>query len=279
MPISLTEIFRSGRTLSQVLFLALSAGLYSCLPMWKEHSPWKDIADTPSQIHAALSLILGWLLVFRTNTAYARWWEARTLWGSLVNASRNFALKCSRLVRLENDDLERVKNLLSDFAIALKMHLREEPASAEILRHNRIEGDWDHHPLAISAELYRMLGKWKESGKIDGDELRVLDAEAARFMDICGACERIQRTRIVRSYRIFARQCVLIFLFTFPWGIAEDFGWWTMPLTAITAYFMLGLEVVAEHVEEPFGYDDDDLDLDALCRTISSSVADLIPNR
>jgi putative membrane protein len=71
---------------------------------------------------------------------------------------------------------------------------------------------------------------------------------------------------------VFARQCILLFLLTLPWGIANDFGWWTIPLTIITAYFMIGLEVVAEHVEEPFGLDEDDLDLESICLTIDKSI-------
>ncbi len=63
---------------------------------------------------------------------------------------------------------------------------------------------------------------------------------------------------------------------TLPWGIAQEFIWWTIPLTAILSYFMLGLETVAEHVEEPFGHDEDDLDLDVLCRTIEESVNDVL---
>ena len=62
------------------------------------------------------------------------------------------------------------------------------------------------------------------------------------------------------------------FLFSFPWGIAQDFQWWTVPLTIIVSYFMLGMEVVAENVEEPFGLDEDDLDLEGMCKTIEQSV-------
>ena len=65
-------------------------------------------------------------------------------------------------------------------------------------------------------------------------------------------------------------------LLSLPWGITADFGWWTVPLTALTAYFMLGLEVVAEHVEEPFGDDEDDLDLDRLCTAVTDSVQETI---
>jgi ion channel-forming bestrophin family protein len=275
--ISILEIFRSGRTLSLVSILALGFGLYALLPMWKEYTAYAEIADTPPELHVALSLVLGWLLVFRTNMAYARWWEARTLWGALVNATRNLAIKSSRLARVDREELLRMRQLLIDFPIALKLHLRDEPESQEMMARNGISGPWTHVPLALASEVYALLSRWKASGAIDGQELRVLDVEALRLMDICGGCERILRTRIVRSYRIFARQCVLLFLLTMPWALAEDFGWWTVLLTTLTAYFMIGLEVVAEHVEEPFGYDDDDLDLEGLCRTIGKSMVEIIP--
>ena len=65
-------------------------------------------------------------------------------------------------------------------------------------------------------------------------------------------------------------------MFTLPWGIVDAFGWWTAPLTIVVSYFMIGLEVVAEHVEEPFGYDEDDLDLDGMCDTIDRTVRELL---
>ncbi len=291
LAMSMRELFRSGRTLSYVMTLAAVAGLYACLPMVKEMSIYHEMGDTAPELHAALSLIVGWLLVFRTNTAHARWWEARTLWGALVNASRNLALKVARLGSISTTDKQVVRHLIIDFAMALKLHLRQEPAAQSFMSGLSTQSrdqsinyplaepettKGTHVPLAIANEIYRLMGSWKATGVIDGDELRVIDAEALRLMDICGACERIQKTRIVRSYRVFARQVVLLFLLTLPWGIVEDFGWWTVPLTAMTAYFMLGLEIVAEHVEEPFGYDDDDLDLDGLCRTIDKSVSEIL---
>ena len=79
----------------------------------------------------------------------------------------------------------------------------------------------------------------------------------------------------VSSLAAVARQCILLFLLTLPWGIISDFGWWTIPLSTITAYFMIGLEVVEEHVEEPFGLDEDDLDLEGMCQTIDHSVREI----
>ncbi len=262
----------SSATLVYVFWLAMLAGLYSCIPVGLERAGYGDFIAMPSQLHAALSLVLGWLLVFRTNTAYSRWWEARTLWGALVNASRNAALKFHRLGDVNSADRELARQLIVAFPIALRCHLRGEPQSELPRRVSEMVGEVQHYPQAIASRLYELLGRAKKSGEVDGDEMRVLDAELLRLMDICGGCERILKTRIVKSYRVFARQCVMIFLATFPWGVAHDFSYWTVPLTCISAYFMLGLETVAEHVEEPFGYDEDDLDLESLCETIERTV-------
>ena len=83
---------------------------------------------------------------------------------------------------------------------------------------------------------------------------------------------------MVRSYRIFARQCIFLFLFTLPWGLVQDFKWWTLPLTIVISYFMVGMEVVAEHVDEPFGFDEDDLDLEGMSATIANSVEEIFYN-
>lgn len=265
----------SSRTLTYVFLLALVMGVYSIFPIAIEFSSYRNINDMPSEFHAALSLVLSWMLVFRTNTAYSRWWEARTLWGALVNACRNLAIKTSRLGNLSDEERARVQRLVIAFPVALRHHLRHEidthlPASTR-----EMVSDSKHIPAAIATNLYELLGHAKRAGRIDGEEMRAMDQELLRFMDICGGCERILNTRIVKSYRVFARQCVLIFLATLPWGIAHDFRMWTLPLTIISAYFMLGLETVAEHVEEPFGYDEDDLDLEALCETIENSVHEI----
>ncbi len=268
MPIRDTIVpLASSRTLGYVALCALLLGVYSVLPIWKEYSRFRDLGDTPSDLHAALSLILGLLLVFRTNAAYGRWWEARILWGGLVNASRNLAMKLVTVGRLEFEEMAPCEQLLKEFPAALMNHLRCSSSQAAATAAAPA-----HRPLQIAQQLYDWLAERKLSHKIDGDELRVIDVELAKLMEICGACERIAKTPMIGSYRVFARQCILLFLLTLPWGIANDFGWWTIPLTIITAYFMIGLEVVAEHVEEPFGLDEDDLDLESICLTIDKSI-------
>lgn len=269
----------SNPTLLRVGVFAAGVGLYSLLAVWKEHTSYHQVGDLPTDIHAALTLVLGWLLVFRTNASYSRWWEARTLWGRLVNVSRNLAIKVADLVKSDEDDLNRFRIDIVAFAYGLKDHLREGSRLQSLQGFEACPDHPSHVPSYLITRMYGEFGSWYRDGRIDGGVLRVLDEEAREFLEICGGCERIHNTRLVRSYRAFAQQCIFVYLLTFPWGVVDHAGWWTVPLSMLAAYFMLGLETVSEHVEQPFGYDADDLDLDGLCETIRVTVQEVFDRR
>lgn len=291
--------FKCSRTLRKAGIYAFLASLYAMLPVLKELSPYHKVGDQPANLHAVFALVLGALLVFRTNAAYARWWEARTLWGRLINDSRNLAAKISAFGAFSATDLESARKLLIQFPQVLTAHLRKnapgKPISASITAStgetNKVhqpladgEGipDLDsvaHAPVDIVERLYILLGKWKQAGKIDGNDLRVIDTNAVGLLDVCGGSERIRNTPFVRTYRVFARQCISLSLLTFPWGIVNEFHWWAIPLTAVSAYFMLGLELVAEQIEEPFGVEENDLDLEGMCNSIKTSVNQIFDRR
>ena len=274
-----TEIGRSA-TLRKVSFYSIGVAAYALLPVWMEvRSAYGEHISLPSEFHAVFTLVLGWLLVFRTNASYARWWEARKLWGGLVNISRNMAIKVADLCKAGDDELNKFRIEIIAFAYGLKDHLRNESSLQKLDGFEACPDQPSHVPSYLMTRMYEEISSWKADGFIDGDDLRVLDAEARQFLDICGGCERIRNTRVVRSYRTFARQCIGLYLVTFPWGVVDSLRWWTIPLTATVSYFMLGLETVAEHVEEPFGYDEDDLDLDGLCKTIAVTVQEVFDRR
>ena len=206
MPSPTTPLNSSySRTLAYVAALAAAAGAYAALVVWIEYNLIHNPDDHPADLHSALSLVLGLLLVFRTNAAYDRWWEARTLWGALVNASRNLAAKVVGLTRVPPDEASRLGELVVAFPPALRDHLRREPVKGLPPELAAAADAVGHTPGMIVRRVYNMLGVWKANAWIDGDELRVLDREAAKLLDICGGCERILSTRIARSYRRFAR--------------------------------------------------------------------------
>jgi len=279
-PRELISIVMSSRTLLHVALYAVLVSVYALIPVLIEtRTEYRKYLNLPSEVHAVLTLVLGWLLVFRTNASYQRWWEARTLWGALVNTSRNVAIKVTELVPAPKDDLLSIRRDVIAFAVALRDHLRDGASLQRLPGFENSSAKPVHVPGYLVSRMYEQFARWKSAGLMDGDELRVLDEDSRRFLDICGGCERIRNTRLAQSYRAFARQCVFLVLATLPWGIVDAFQWWTVPLTGITSYFMLGLETVAEHVEEPFGRDDDDLDLESLCRTIDVTVSEIFDRK
>ena len=229
-----------------------------------------------SNLAASLGAVLGLLLVFRTNTAYDRWWEGRKLWGQLVNDSRNLAIKARTFAAEDRSDLQEFGRLITSFALELKDHLRE-PLPPPIKDPDTPPTVIAQHvPMSVANRIVGRIMSWKREARIDGFETMMLDAHARSLMDICGACERIRKTPIARGYLVFIRKCIMVYLLALPWGIARDFGWLTAAVTAIVAYFMIGLELVAEDVEEPFGHGSDDLQLDEYCRTIRGSVEEVM---
>ncbi len=252
--------------------------LYSALVVLVDRL-WLGVdAGIGAQFHGFLGLILGTLLVFRTNTSYDRWWEGRKLWGQLVNDTRNLAIKVQTCVRADPADKQRLGQWLTDFARALKEHLRGGGRLADLpgFVGTKFDHEPRHVPAYVASRIYDQFEAWRQTEQLGGFELLFLDQHAASLMNICGACERIQKSPISLSYRWFIRQSIAIYLLTLPWGLMRSFGWWTIPAVAMLAYFMIGIEMIAEQIEDPFGVSDDDLRLDELCQTIQSSVQDIM---
>ncbi len=226
-----------------------------------------------------LSAIFGLLLVFRTNSAYERWWEGRRLWGQLVNDSRNLCIKVKCYVDTPDADKARMGELIVSFGYALKHHLRDSRPSKAlpgvdplVAMHTEA-----HLPAHLAEKVMLKLQQWLSEGKIDEFKLLILDTHARAFMDICGACERIKSTPLAVSYRAFMRQGIALNLLIIPWYMIPQLGLlWSLPVVLIASYFLIGLELIAEDIEEPFGKDGDDLPLDRICNTIQTSVSGIL---
>jgi putative membrane protein len=265
-----TPIF--GRIWTTVAAVAL----YAWFVILVDRYVLTEVATVGAEFHGFLGLILGTLLVFRTNTSYDRWWEGRKLWGQLVNDSRNLAIKVQTCVRADAADKSRLGRWLADFAVALKLHLRGGVRLNELPSFADATVQPPHVPAYIAGRIYEQFEAWRRSEQLGGFELLFLDQHAAALMNICGACERIQKSPISVSYRWFIRQSIAIYLLTLPWGLMENFGWWAVPAVAMLSYFMVGVEMIAEVIEDPFGVDEDDLLLDDICRTIERGVTGIL---
>ena len=133
-----------------------------------------------------------------------------------------------------------------------------------------------HVPFYIADQVYKHVLDMQRSGTIDSIEQLQLDRHIRSFMDICGSCERIRNSPVALSYRQILRHGIALNIFGLPWYLAPDFHLWTIPIVVTAAYFMIGLELIAEDIEEPFGHADDNLPLERYCKTIEESVIDMV---
>lgn len=254
--------------------LVLLMALYSTA-VWLCDNLFFSWLDIRPNVHTLLGTVLGLLLVFRTNTAYDRWWEARKFWGQLVNDSRNFTIKVRAHLKIPKEDGYHVARLFVNFARALKEHLREGIRPKQLSVYKDIEHEPTHVPAHVANMIREKVTGWRSKGFIDGYDDMMFDVHARALMDICGGCERIRRTPLSKSYITFIRQSIFIYLVTLPWGLVHDFAFWSVPAVTIIGYFMIGIELIAEEVEEPFGRHEDDLELDAICQGMENSVMEI----
>lgn len=228
-------------------------------------------------LYSLIGFVISLLLVFRTNTAYDRWWEGRRKWGELVNETRNLAIKLSVLLD-EEEDRDFFKRMIPNFAFAMRDHLRR----GADLTHLDISDDEryvlhqkNHVPAAITAMLYDRVRQLKNAKKLSEEEFLALDKNLNAFMDIIGACERIKNTPIPFSYSIFIKKFIFLYVTTLPLAFVTVFGYYSALVATFVFYVLVSMEVLAEEIEDPFGKDENDLPTDQLSKKIQENIAEL----
>ncbi|WPR75357.1 bestrophin family protein [Algoriphagus sp. NG3] len=233
-------------------------------------------------MHSLLSFVISLLLVFRTNTAYDRWWEGRKLWGQLVNNSRNLALKLAGILDISDKDSRHFfRRTIPMYAYALKEHLQNKVTlyMLDDKKDNEITPaiDLDKHvPNQVAKLMFGKVNDLYKAKKITGDQLIILNQELMSFTDICGACERIKNTPIPYSYSSFIKKFILAYVLTLPLGYVFSLGYYAAPIVTFIFYVLASLELVAEEIEEPFGTDPNDLPMAKLSTNIQKHVEELI---
>ncbi|HSI74599.1 MAG TPA: bestrophin family protein [Lunatimonas sp.] len=238
-------------------------------------------ASNITVMHTLLGFAISMLLVFRTNTAYDRWWEGRKLWGSLVNVSRNLAIKISVFLPDEDKGSRTFfRQAIPLYAFSLQKHLQKESTKLQLDEQPHpelpaLEGQ-HHVPMKITESLIFKINHLYLNKTISGDQLIVLKDEMNSFADICGGCERIKNTPIPFSYSSFIKKFIFLYVVTLPFGFAFSLGYITIPVTTFIFYVMASLELIAEEIEDPFGHDANDLPMQKIAENIQRNVQDIL---
>ena len=277
--------FHKSDTFRQLGVLMIALGLYAYGVRYVEREYWH--IDSNSEIskltvlHTILGTVMSLLLVFRTNTAYDRWWEGRKLWGSLTNSSRNLASKMNGILPF-NDTENRnfYRKSIPLFAMALSQHLLSEKTRTELdqdfSEEFEMPSDVHHKPNYMASLIHKRTFKLHQEKVISDSELLSINPELSNFLEVAGACERIKNTPIPYSYSSFLRKFILFYIITLPWVFSSTLGNYVIPFSIFIFYVLGSLELIAEEIEDPFGGDENDIPIEKISQNIKKNVSEIV---
>jgi ion channel-forming bestrophin family protein len=277
--------FHKADTLRKLSPLIIGIAVYCWIVAFLELNVFKLSENSHvkniTSMHTLLSFVISMLLVFRTNTAYDRWWEGRKLWGALVNNSRNLAIKLNSMLGHEDASHRSFfKKIIPMYASVLAHHLHSETTRLALDEHEHPELaglDTNRHlPNQVASLMFQRVNRLYEEGKIKGDQLIVLNGELQSFTDIMGACERIKNTPIPFSYSVFIKKFIFFYVMTLPFSFVISLGYIAIPVVAFIFYVLASLELIAEEIEDPFGGDENDLPMTKIASNIKKHVGEIL---
>jgi putative membrane protein len=241
-------------------------------------------------IYSILGFTLSLFLVFRTNTAYDRWWEGRRLWGELTNAIRNLCIHLNAtLPQADAQRREYYQSLLSLFPTALRFHLQDRKIPAHFFAdspvHASIAMDLNtikksrHQPQTIAKLFVTGLKTDIHHGLLTHADMEHFKVEINKLMDVCGGCERIKNTPIPFTYSVFIKKFIFLYVMIFPIVYSTQLNFLVAPVTMFVLYVLASIELIAEEIENPFNDDESDLPTEAMSKNIKISTEELLLNR
>jgi putative membrane protein len=226
--------------------------------------------------HTVLGVALSMLIVFRTNSAYGRFWEARSHWGMIVNTSRNL-VRMGATWAAPADDLAR---LVTAYVLLLKEQLRDQVDLAGIrqLVPGRVLerlAKASNPAQVLAGFLSEWIAARMTAGRLDPILAARMETLVGILVDSQGGCEKIRRTPPPFVYAALIKQVLFIYLATLPFVLVERMHFMAPLVVMGVSLGMMGIEEAGVEIEDPFGVDPNHLALEQICATIGRDVADL----
>ncbi len=278
-----TALQPKGSVIKAIFKHVLWCGAFGFLISLLHH--FEKPVSQPILVNVIPSIVLGLLLVFRTNTAYERFWEGRKCWGSIVNNVRNLArqiwVSVDEISPEDKDKKITALNLLVAFAVTTKLHLRGEGVNSELedlmpsTKYIKLK-IMNNPPIEVAFWIGDYLHQQYDRNCLNSYQLTSMQELLNSLVDNLGACERILKTPMPLAYAIHLKQLLILYCFLLPFQIVDSLGWWTGLVSALVGFTLFGIEAIGLEIENPFGYDANDLPLDAICETMKRNIDDLI---
>ena len=251
------------------------------------HWGWVGSRNVPLAFYG---VAIGIVVSFWNSSAYARWWEARTLWGAIVNKSRTLARQVlttmsPKATAIEQAEVAVVQRQLVLYQVAYVhalrqqlrgldplgpvTHLLPDESSAELAREKNLA-------LTLQRRMSAMLVAACERGWLDQWEWQAIDDSMADLMDAQGGVERIKNTPMPKQFNHFLRLFVHIYCLMLPVGLVETMGWFTPLGSTLVGFMFLALEKIGNDLEDPFENTIFDVPMTAIATTIEINLRQLL---
>jgi len=249
---------------------------------------WRWVASP----HIPLALFgsaIGIIVAFRNQSSYARWWEARTLWGAIVNNSRSWGRQVVTVMLPhpvgEEEQLEAMQRSLVYHQIAyvkaLRQHLRGLEPWAELtplLTDSEVRAlrEEKNVPIAIQRRMGALLRECQVRGWIDIAHWRAMDGSLDDLTDAQGGAERIKNTPMPKQYDHFPQLFVEMYCAMLPLGLVTNLGWLTPLGSTLVGFIFLALDRIGRDLEYPFENSVYDVPMTAITTTIEINLRQLL---
>jgi putative membrane protein len=259
--------------------VAIALTVYAFTRLYGEHFP-----EMPLTIPAFMGTAISILLSFKLGQSYDRWWEARKIWGAIVNDSRTFVIQLKSFVGPDHRIVKKLAYRQMAWCYCLSYSLRNKETNGEVKKMlNEEDFDYiknhDNKPLAMLNLHSRDIAQLKKEEELDVFLQIQLDETLVRLCASMGKAERIKNTVFPVTYRLYLHFIIYIFLVTLSVALAGITIFFKMPLLLLISVAFFLLEKTATYMQDPFNDKPTDTPMSAISRTIEINIRQLLEEK
>ena len=278
----ITKTYSRLSTLWHLSYSALVYHLLLGIFVYFLHHEWERIYfDLPVGVLTSMGLAISIFLGFRIKASYDRWWEARKIWGGIVNYSRSFGRQT--LTLLDSSDKKKKELIYRhiSWVYLLNRSLRKQDLSGQCIQYLsdddlKLVGEVKNAPTQLLKKQGEELKKELDEKNTSDYRLIQMDSSLNEFYNLQGMCERIKNTPFPKEIDFLAQVFVLVFTTLIPFHLVDELGPMTILLTVLEGFIFAVIANISTKYDDPFENKRRDTPMTAIARTIEIDLLEML---